>query len=36
MRVLFERERERERERPAEEGEGARREFGVPLSLTDT
>ena len=29
------RERERERER-AEEREGARREFGVPPSLTDT
>ena len=39
MRVLFERERERERggerERPAER-EGARREFDVPPSLTDT
>ena len=37
MRVLFERERdrERERERPVER-EGARREFGVPPSLTDT
>ena len=32
---LRERERERERERP-EEREGARREFDVPPSLTDT
>ena len=32
---LRERERERERERPAER-EGARREFDVPPSLTDT
>ena len=38
-RVLFERKREREREREREkpaEREGARREFDVPPSLTDT
>ena len=41
MRVLFERENNRERERERErerleEREGARREFDVPPSLTDT